>query len=152
MKPYSESDELIPPFGLGYLATAVRKNHDVKILDGIKEKLTLEKFENLLKEEKLDIIGIQIFTFQIIKAKDYIETIKKVLPRAKIILGLNSDFVFMSIYKCFIPVFSSSLVSSPPEEATMTLCPLFFKAPARVKTYFAIPPTLRWVVTKSMFI
>lgn len=87
MKPYSESDELIPPFGLGYLATAIRKNHDVKILDGIKEKLTLEKFENLLKEEKLDIIGIQIFTFQIIKVKDYIETIKKVLPRAKIILG-----------------------------------------------------------------
>ena len=36
MKPYSESDELIPPFGLGYLATAVRKKN-VKILDGIKK-------------------------------------------------------------------------------------------------------------------
>ena len=43
MRPDAMSDELIPPFGLGYLATAIRKNHDVKILDGIKEKLTLEK-------------------------------------------------------------------------------------------------------------
>ena len=25
MRPYSESDELIPPFGLGYLATAVKE-------------------------------------------------------------------------------------------------------------------------------
>lgn len=87
MRPYSESDELIPPFGLGYLATAVRKNHDVKILDGIKEKLTLEKFENILKKESLDVVGIQIFTFQIIEAKNYIDTIKKVLPKAKILLG-----------------------------------------------------------------
>ncbi len=87
MKPYSESDELIPPFGLGYLATAVRKNHDVKILDGIKEKLTLEKFENILEEENFDVIGIQIFTFQIIDTKKYINTIKKILPKAKIILG-----------------------------------------------------------------
>lgn len=87
MKPYSESDELIPPFGLGYLATAIRKDHDVKILDGIKEKLTLEKFKNFLEEEKPDIIGIQIFTFQIIGVKDYIETIKNILPNAKIILG-----------------------------------------------------------------
>lgn len=87
MRPYSESDELIPPFGLGYLATAIRKNHDVKILDGIKEKLTLEKFEDFLREEKPDIVGIQIFTFQIIVVKDYIETTKKVLPNTKIILG-----------------------------------------------------------------
>lgn len=87
MKPYSESDELIPPFSLGYLATAVRKNHDVEILDGIKENLTSEKFENILKEKKFDVIGIQIFTFHIVQTREYIKIIKKVLPEAKIILG-----------------------------------------------------------------
>src|SRR3989344_4247822 len=87
MKPYSQSDEIIPPFGLGYLATAVRKNHDVQILDGIKEKLTLKKFENVLKTENFDIVGIQIFTFHVVIVKDYIDIIKKTLPKAKIILG-----------------------------------------------------------------
>ncbi|MBN2094135.1 MAG: radical SAM protein [Candidatus Zambryskibacteria bacterium] len=87
MKPNSESDELIPPFGLGYLATAIRGKHDVKILDGIKENLTLEKFENILQKERPDVVGLQIFTFHVIRVKDYINSIKKVLPRAKIILG-----------------------------------------------------------------
>lgn len=87
MKPYSESDELIPPFSLGYLATAVRKNHEVEILDGIKEKLTFENFENILKEKRFDVIGIQIFTFHIVQAREYIKIIKRVLPEAKILLG-----------------------------------------------------------------
>ncbi len=87
MKPYSRADELIPPFGLGYLATAIRKNHDVEILDGIKEKLTLEKFKDILEARKYDIVGIQIFTFQVLKARDYIKVVKEVLPDSKIILG-----------------------------------------------------------------
>jgi len=87
MRPDSQSDELIPPLGLGYLITAVRKNHDVDFLDGIKEKLTLEKFGEILKKNKYDVIGIQIFTFQVVRAKDYIKKIKELLPNAKIILG-----------------------------------------------------------------
>ncbi|MDP2909974.1 MAG: radical SAM protein [bacterium] len=87
MKPYSRADELIPPFSLGYLATAIRKNHDVEILDGIKEKLTLEKFEEILQRKQYDIIGIQIFTFHVGGARDYVKSIKKVLPEAKIIFG-----------------------------------------------------------------
>jgi len=54
MRPNADSDELIPPIGLGYLATAVRKNHDVQILDGIKEKLNPEKFEEILAKERFD--------------------------------------------------------------------------------------------------
>lgn len=87
MKPYSESDELIPPFGLGYLATALRKNHDVEILDGIKENLTLDKFGKVLMEKKFDVIGIQIFTFHVFIIKDYLKLIKKILPNSKILLG-----------------------------------------------------------------
>ncbi len=87
MKPCSQADELIPPFGLGYLATASRKNHDVKILDGIKEKLTLTELEQILREGSFDAVGIQVFTFQIITAKSYSNLIKRILPKAKIILG-----------------------------------------------------------------
>lgn len=87
MKPYSQSDELIPPFGLGYLATAVRKNHEVEILDGIKEKLTLNLFGEILRRGEFDVIGIQIFTFHVAAVREYLELIKKTLPQAKIILG-----------------------------------------------------------------
>jgi radical SAM superfamily enzyme YgiQ (UPF0313 family) len=87
LRPHADSDELIPPFGLGYLAAAIRKNHEVKILDGIKEKLTPDGLAEFLKKERPDVVGIQIFTFQILTAKKYLDIIKKILPNAKIILG-----------------------------------------------------------------
>jgi len=87
LRPFSKSDELIPPFGLGYLATAIREKHDVEILGGIKEKLALDKFEKKLEKEKYDVVGMQVFTFQIPVAQKYVETIRMILPEAKIILG-----------------------------------------------------------------
>lgn len=87
IRPYSKSDELIPPFGLGYLATTIRKKHDVTIIDGIKEKLDQKKFEEILKKENFEVIGIQVFTFQIITVKNYIRILKKVSPKTKIVLG-----------------------------------------------------------------
>lgn len=86
-RPYSKADELIPPFGLGYLATALRKNHDIQILDGIKENMTIENFSGFISENKFDVIGIQIFTFHLNAAKNYINAIKKISPETKIILG-----------------------------------------------------------------
>lgn len=87
MKPYSETDELIPPFGLGYLATAIRKNHDVQILDGIKEKTTTEKFKEIIKKGGFDVIGIQVFTCHLAQTKKYIKAIKEINQKIKIILG-----------------------------------------------------------------
>lgn len=87
IRPYADADELIPPFSLGYLATAIRKNHEVKILDGIKERLTPAGLEQFLRKNFFDVIGIQVFTFQIITAKNYLDLIKRVLPEAKVILG-----------------------------------------------------------------
>ncbi|MCK4348992.1 MAG: hypothetical protein KAW47_10280 [Thermoplasmatales archaeon] len=38
-----------PPLGLAYLASMVRKEHDVKIVDSIAEELTLEDLKKLIK-------------------------------------------------------------------------------------------------------
>lgn len=88
IRPNSEADELIPPFGLGYLASAARGGgHDVEILDGLKEDLNLESLEKILKNKKYDAVGIQVFTCHIETVKKYIQVIKKVLPDAYIIVG-----------------------------------------------------------------
>lgn len=87
IRPNSEADELIPPFGLGYLASAARKNYDIEILDGLKEKLTPENLEKYLLKNYFDVIGIQVFTCHINTVKEYIDSVKKILPRAFIILG-----------------------------------------------------------------
>ncbi len=87
LKPYCQADELIPPFGLGYLATAIRNQHEVAILDCLKERLTPDKLRSFLKHSRYDVIGLQIFTFHISVAIEYLTVIKSVLPQARIVLG-----------------------------------------------------------------
>ncbi len=102
MRPDSQSDELIPPLGLGYLITSARKKHNVDFLDGIKEKLTPEIFKEILKKKHYDVIGIQIFTFNIIRVRDYIHLIKESSPNTKIILGgPHPSCAFANIFQLF---------------------------------------------------
>ena len=65
VKPYNLSDHIQPSLGLGYLATSLRKYHDVKILDCIKEKITIDKFGKIIEGYRPDVLGIQFYTFDI---------------------------------------------------------------------------------------
>ena len=99
IKPYSQADELIPPVGLGYLATALRANHEVKIIDGLKDRLTTEDLTALLKTEQPDCCCFQVFTFQIPIVKEYLNIARHLLPQATLILGgphpsANADNIF----------------------------------------------------------
>jgi len=75
VKPYNVSDHIQPSQGLGYLATAVRKTHEVKILDCIKEGVTAQKFARIIRRERPDVVGIQCYTFDL---KFVDETLKAV--------------------------------------------------------------------------
>jgi anaerobic magnesium-protoporphyrin IX monomethyl ester cyclase len=86
VKPFQETNEVQPPLGLGYLASTVKDKHNVKILDGIKDNLTLAQLKEILKV-KYDIIGIQCYTVDLNIVREYIELIKKKLPKAIIIIG-----------------------------------------------------------------
>lgn len=65
VKPFNKSDHIQPSLGLGYLAAAVRKRHEVRILDCIKDKINAGRFAEVLKEYKPDVLGLQCYTFDL---------------------------------------------------------------------------------------
>ena len=78
----------MPSLGLGYLASVLRnKGHDVKILHSLKEKFNFKDFIRYIKENDFDLIGIQMFTFDLTPTKKHIKIIKKLSPNTTIVLG-----------------------------------------------------------------
>lgn len=88
MIPKNRSYVVMPSLGLGYIASVLRESgHDVKILHCLKENQSFEEFANYIKKNKFDIIGIQMFTFDITPVKKYLNIIEKVSPKTISILG-----------------------------------------------------------------
>lgn len=85
IKMNTPADEIIPPISLGYLAETVKKNHRVKILDCLKENLTLSQVSQYVKD--FDIVGITLFTKDLSICKKYLESIKKSNPKIITFLG-----------------------------------------------------------------
>ena len=85
VKPYNLSDHIQPSLGLGYLASSVRKDHDVKIVDCIKERVKPRDFHKVLDREKPDIVGIQCYTFDLYNIKEMLKVSKE--RGAKTVLG-----------------------------------------------------------------
>ncbi len=108
VKPYIITDEIQPPLGLGYLATTIRNKHEVKILDGIKEKTGLKDFKKEINQGRYDLVGIQCYTLDKPVVKEMIKIIKDVNSDIITIVGgpqssgdtnsvydyLNADFGF----------------------------------------------------------
>ena len=82
-KPFNMSDHIQPSIGLGYLASAIRKEHEVRLVDCIKDDLTIDKFMALLKEYNPEILGLQCYTFDL-------PFIRQALKAAK---AFNKDIV-----------------------------------------------------------
>lgn len=87
--PARESNQyIVPPIGLGYLATALRKEKfKVNILDSVKKNFTQKELINEIKKIKPKILGIQLFSYDVSPSKIFIKSLKKILPSMKIIIG-----------------------------------------------------------------
>lgn len=86
--PNSPTHYVVPPVGLGYLATALRKSgFEVGILDGIKEKLNLEKLDKRVRELKPDVVGIQVFSCDAHTVKEYVSKIREVDRNILVVVG-----------------------------------------------------------------
>ncbi|MBN1526064.1 MAG: cobalamin-dependent protein, partial [Candidatus Omnitrophica bacterium] len=86
-KPYNKSDHIQPSLGLGYLATAVRSRHDVKLVDGIKERMSVDKLRRFLKEEKPDVLGLQCYTFDVGYIREALAVAKSVRKDMVTVIG-----------------------------------------------------------------
>lgn len=89
LKPISDLYYVIQPnFGLGYLASImIRKGHDVQILDSGKEQLDWKGFVQIIEKGQYDLIGIQMYTHNILSAKEHTRIIKERIPDCTVIIG-----------------------------------------------------------------
>lgn len=79
----------IPPLGLGYLATALRKAgiDQINILDCVKDNLSYEDFEKTIKRLKPDVVGFSVFSHDLPSLKKSLEITKKINPKIITIAG-----------------------------------------------------------------
>ncbi len=71
----SVADEIIPPVSLGYLAETVKRQHEVKIADCLKDQLKLQDVALMAKD--FDAVGITLFTKDLSLCKKYLKAIKE---------------------------------------------------------------------------
>lgn len=87
VKPFGIADEQIPPLSLGWLATQIRGEHEVRILDAIKEKLQADSVAELAARERFDVVGFQAWSKDIHEIKKTCIAIKRIRPATVTIVG-----------------------------------------------------------------
>ena len=80
--PISHTHYVIPPIGLGYLATAARKNgfNDIAICDCLKEKHNWESFAKVIKDTQPKLVGFQVFSYDAASANQSLALVKQINP------------------------------------------------------------------------
>lgn len=108
VKPPQITNEVQPPLGLGYLASAVKNIADVKIIDSIKENLNIKELIGIL-ENNFDIIGFQCYTVDFNTVKTLVNKLRKSNNNSILIAGgpqptldpintlknINLDYLFL---------------------------------------------------------
>lgn len=87
--PISHTHYVMPPIGLGYLATALRKNNfnNITILDCIKEGLSYDDLRARFMEWKPQVVGFQIFSYDFDSVVKSIQIIKEVSKETVVVIG-----------------------------------------------------------------
>jgi len=87
VKPFGVADEIIPPISLGLLATQIRKQYEVKVLDALKEGLDAPTVAKLAVSERFTVVGFQAWTKDIHEIKATCARIKESAPDVVTIVG-----------------------------------------------------------------
>jgi len=121
---------LMPPLGLGYLASSVRRGHNVRILDCVKEGLDMKGFKDYVARNTPDVIGFTVFSCDLENVKKSIKLVKEINPEIITVAGGPHpsgdpqrtmayldflDFVFAGEAEKGFPIFIEQLSRKPDE-------------------------------------
>jgi len=77
-----------PDLGLGYLATALlKKGHEVRIIDSVNLDLSYEGFRKVVEDEKPQVVGIKVFSRDIISTRECLKMVKEADEGITTIIG-----------------------------------------------------------------
>ena len=88
VKIRSAADEVVPPFGLGYLAAAVRRaGHEAVVVDALKERLGEGPLVSRLRSGDPDLVGVLLFTKDLPVARSLLRAVRRTVPGARTVVG-----------------------------------------------------------------
>lgn len=77
-----------PPVGLGYLATAIRRQgHEVNIIDCLVDDWDNKRTVEYTLDAKPDIVGINLFSTALASVKELVSSLRRARPKLMILLG-----------------------------------------------------------------
>ncbi|HII15015.1 MAG TPA: radical SAM protein [Nanoarchaeota archaeon] len=86
--PETDSHYTVPPLSLGYIAKdLIRNGFEVRILDGIKEKLNEQKMGDTAREFQPDVVGFQVYSCDVPAVNKYLKLLKEEFPNVLRIIG-----------------------------------------------------------------
>jgi anaerobic magnesium-protoporphyrin IX monomethyl ester cyclase len=88
VNPINRSYVVMPSLGLGYLAAVARRaGHTVTVLNCIKEKTTYESFGSFIAGGSFDIMGFQVFSYDLNSVRRHLDIVKQVRPAVITVAG-----------------------------------------------------------------
>lgn len=86
--PNNRTYVIMPSLGLGYLASIARKlGHEVVILHCVKDNIGMREFRKIISERYFDVIGFQVFSYDLPIVKKYLRLIKECSPSTITLAG-----------------------------------------------------------------
>jgi len=125
-----------PPLGLMYIQASVEKRTPWKaeIYDPVVDNLDYPDFEEQLKRYPLDLVGISAYTHSLPDVQMTVNTVRKLNPHAKIILGGPHCAMFPE-YAAQLKG-TDAIITGDGEDAFVEICEAFNKAGVNDVTAF----------------
>ncbi len=81
------SDVVSPPLGLGYLAAHLRGVADVRLLDGIRQRLTPERLASLVRRDRPAVVGFSAVSHAAGPLRAFARAVKAASPETLVVAG-----------------------------------------------------------------
>ncbi|MCF6291620.1 MAG: cobalamin B12-binding domain-containing protein [Desulfobacterales bacterium] len=97
-KQAEDDEDYLPPIGLGYIATNLRKvGHAVRLIDAVADNRTIPGLLEMIRATTPDVIGLNVFTTNYSLVRELVESIDDEAMRI-LIGGLSTRTLYSDIF------------------------------------------------------